>query len=51
MLIAVVAGIFISCAIIIVMGLFDTTVKSAEEIEQALKIPVMEVNVKKLSFC
>lgn len=41
MLIAVVAGIFISCAIIIVMGLFDTTVKSAEEIEQALKIPVI----------
>lgn len=39
--IAIVAGIFISCAIIIVMGLFDTTVKSAEEIEQALKIPVI----------
>lgn len=39
--IAMVAGIFISCAIIIVMGLFDTTVKSAEEIEQALKIPVI----------
>lgn len=41
MLIAVLAGIFVSCAIIIVMGLFDTTVKSAEEIEQALKIPVI----------
>lgn len=39
--IAIVAGIFISCAIIIVMGLFDTTVKSAEEIEQTLKIPVI----------
>ena len=41
MLIAIVAGIFISCAIVIVIGLFDTTVKSAEEIEQALKIPVI----------
>lgn len=39
--IAILAGIFISCAVIIVMGLFDTTVKTAEEIEQALKIPVI----------
>lgn len=40
-LIAFIGGIFISCAYIVVMSLFDTTVKSAEEIEKALKIPVI----------
>lgn len=40
-MIACIAGIFISCAIIIVRSLFDTTVKSAEEIERALKSPVI----------
>lgn len=39
--IAFLAGIFVSCAIIVVMNLFDTTVKSADEIEKALKIPVV----------
>ena len=39
--IAFIAGIFISCAIIVVMNLFDTTVKSADEIEKALKVPVI----------
>lgn len=39
--IAFLAGIFISCLIIIVMNLFDTTVKSADEIEKALKTPVI----------
>jgi len=39
--IAMVAGIFISCAFIIVKSLFDTTVKSADEIEKALKVPVI----------
>lgn len=40
-MIAFVGGIFISCAFIVVMSLFDTTVKSAEEIERALKTPVI----------
>lgn len=40
-LMALFAGIFISCAYIVVLSLFDTTVKSAEEIEKALKIPVI----------
>lgn len=40
-LIAFCAGIFISCAYIVVLSLFDTTVKSAEEIEKALKTPVI----------
>ncbi len=39
--IAFIAGIFISCAVIVIMNLFDTTVKSADEIEKALKVPVM----------
>lgn len=39
--IAFIAGIFISCALIVVMNLFDTTVKSADEIEKALKVPVI----------
>lgn len=39
--IAFLAGIFISCAVIVIMNLFDTTVKSADEIEKALKIPVI----------
>ena len=39
--IAMILGIVLACGIIIVRGLFDTTVKSAEEIEQALKIPVI----------
>ncbi len=39
--IAMILGIVVACGIIIVRGLFDTTVKSAEEIEQALKIPVI----------
>lgn len=39
--IAMVLGIVVACGIVIVRGLFDTTVKSAEEIEQALKIPVI----------
>ncbi len=40
-IIAILAGIFISCAFIIVRSLFDTTVKTAEEIEKALKVPVI----------
>lgn len=39
--IAFIAGIFISCAVIVIMNLFDTTVKSADEIEKALKVPVI----------
>ncbi len=40
-MIAFIGGLFISCACILVMSLFDTTVKSAEEIEKSLKIPVI----------
>ena len=39
--IAFIAGIFICCAVIVIMNLFDTTVKSADEIEKALKVPVI----------
>ena len=39
--IAFIAGIFISWAVIVIMNLFDTTVKSADEIEKALKVPVI----------
>ena len=41
LVIAMVLGLVVACGIVIVRSLFDTTVKSAEEIEQALKIPVI----------
>lgn len=41
MTIAAIVAIFVSCAYLIIRSLFDTTVKSAEEIEKALKVPVI----------
>jgi capsular polysaccharide biosynthesis protein len=39
--IAFMIGIVLSCAIIIIINILDTTVKTAEEIEKALKVPVI----------
>lgn len=40
-IIAFLAGIILSCGIIIMINVFDTTVKTADGIEKALKVPVI----------
>lgn len=41
MIIAFIAGLVLSCGIVIMINIFDTTVKTADEIEKALKVPVI----------
>lgn len=41
LLIGVLLGIILSCAVIILIGMLDNTVKSEEELEQRLKVPVL----------
>ena len=40
-IIAVLVGFVIGCALIFVLYYFDTTVKSAEEIENKLHLPIL----------